>query len=427
VNNFRAMPTGIISSSLPSKQLYYRLFALGVADCRRKSAAESLNKPNRRFLKAQSMTSAGLAMHAAGCLALIGVYAADVRAADTAAVPVFAGEVRRADVPTFLTGLGTVRAFNSVVLTSRVDGQIVKINFDEGQEVHAGDVLVEIDPQPFAAALAQAEATKQKDMAMLGNAKLDLERAQKLVGNGSGTTQQLDTTRAQVAQLEASTKSDQAAIEAAQTQLNYCKIRSPIDGRTGTRQIDAGNIVRASSSNGIVTINQIRPISVDFDLRADSLPQIRARMKSENLAVSALDREDHPIAEGILRVIDNQVNVATGTIRYKATFENADESLWPGEFVTVQVRLQVRAAAITVPTTAVLRGPEGTYAFVIDSAKIVRKRPIDVDFMDKNVAVIGHGLQPGELVVTEGQYRIQSGTSVKIVPQNQQPATEKGS
>jgi multidrug efflux system membrane fusion protein len=346
-------------------------------------------------------------------------------AQNAAPVPVLATQVQRTDVQTFITGLGTVRAYNSVILTSRVDGQIVKINFSEGQEVHLGDVLVEIDPLPFEAALAQAEAAKLKDTAMLGNARLDLERAQKLVGNGSGTTQQLDTTRAQVAQLEASMKSDQAAVDAAQTQLNYCKIRSPIDGRTGTRQIDAGNIVRASNSNGIVTINQIRPISVDFDLRSDSLPQIRAQMKLRSVSVSALDRDDQPIAEGILAVIDNQVNVSTGTIRYKATFENLDETLWPGQFVTVKVRLEVRSAAITIPTTAVLRGPDGTYAFVIDQAQIVHKKPIAVDFINKDVAVIGRGLEPGEQVITEGQYRVQSGTLVKVLREPEH-AVQKG-
>ncbi|MFI5013941.1 MAG: efflux RND transporter periplasmic adaptor subunit [Hyphomicrobiales bacterium] len=333
------------------------------------------------------------------------------------AVPVVAAEVRRADVPIFLIGLGTVRAFNSVLLTSRVDGEIVKINFQEGEEVRAGDVLVEIDAQPLAAALAQAQAAKLKDQAQLGNARLDLDRAQRLVGTGAGTVQQLDTARAQVAQLEASMTADQATIEAAQVQLNYCKIRSPISGRTGTRLIDVGNIVRAGSTSGIVMINQMRPISVEFDLPSESVAQIRDRMKAGAVSVIAQDRNDRELAVGKLAVIDNQVNVATGTIRYKATFENAAESLWPGQFVTIRLQLQVRRNVVTIPLAAMQRGPDDTYAFVIDKGNIVRRQPIKVSFANGEVAVIESGVQSGEQVATDGQYRIEAGTRVEIVPQ----------
>jgi multidrug efflux system membrane fusion protein len=326
-------------------------------------------------------------------------------------------EAERRNVPIFLTGLGNVRAYKSVVLTSRVDGQIVKINFDEGQEVHRGDVLVEIDPQPFAAVLAQAEAAKTRDEALLANARLDFNRAQDLAGKGSGTRQQLDTTRAQVAQLEASGKIDQAAILAAQVQLNYCQIRSPIDGRTGTRQIDEGNIIRANSSSGIVTINQIHPISVDFDLPAEALAQVRAHMASGDTPAVALDRDDRPLAEGKLAVVDNQVNIATGTVRYKATFENIDEKLWPGQFVSIRLQVDVQHDALTVPATAVLRGPEGTYVFIVNAAHVVEKRPVRSGFTNKDVAVVEDGTKPGEQVVIDGQYRIQSGTPVDIQSQ----------
>jgi multidrug efflux system membrane fusion protein len=344
--------------------------------------------------------------------------ASQTAAAEAApAVPVVVAEARRADVPIFLTGLGTVRAFNSVLLTSRVDGEIVKINFQEGDDVRAGDVLVEIDSQPSAAALAQAQATKLKDQAQLANARLDLDRAQKLVGNGAGTTQQLDTARAQVAQIEAGTIADQATIEAAQVQMNYCKIRSPISGRTGTRLIDIGNIVRAGSTSGIVMINQIRPISVAFDLPADSLLQIRDRMKAGAVSVVAQDHDDRELAAGRLAVIDNQVNAATGTIRYKATFDNTSENLWPGQFVTIRLQLEVRRDAVTIPVAAVQRGSEGTYAFVVDNANIVRKRPIKIGFANREVAVVESGVQPGERLATDGQYRIEAGTRVEIVPQ----------
>jgi multidrug efflux system membrane fusion protein len=341
-------------------------------------------------------------------------------------VPVYAAEARRADVPIYVTGLGTVRAYNSVTVTSRVDGQIVKINFAEGQEVHSGDVLVEIDPQPFQAALAQAKAAKLRNQALLSNARLDLDRAQKLVGTGAGTTQQLDTAKSQVAQLEASTASDQAAIDAAQTQLNYCTIRAPISGRTGTRLIDQGNIVRGTNATAIVMINQIHPISVDFDLRADILPEIRQRMKTGDLPATAFDRDDHELQNGKLTVIDNQVNTSTGTIRLKATFDNSDESLWPGQFVTIRLQLEVRHDAITVPPTAVLRGPDGTYVFVVDESRTIRKKPIKVGLLTKDVAVIDDGLVAGEQVVTEGQYRIQAGSLVNVIPTPDQPMDRKG-
>ena len=331
------------------------------------------------------------------------------------AVPVMAGEVGRGDVEIDLSALGTVQAFNSVLLTSRVDGQIVRLNFGEGEDVHAGDVLVELDPQPFEAALAQAQSMKLKDQAQLNNARLDLERAQRLVTTGAGTTQQLDTARAQVAQLEASTKADQAAIDAAQVQLNYSRIRSPLDGRTGTRLVDAGNIVRGNSATGIVMINQIHPVSVSFALPADALSRVRASMKLGDVRIIAQDRNDKKLATGKLAVIDNQINVATATVVCKATFENTDEALWPGQFVNVRIELDVRRNAVTVPPTAVLRGSEGTYAFIIDASSVVEKRPVKVDFSNQRVAVIAEGLSPGEKVVTDGQYRIKAGTLVEVV------------
>lgn len=340
------------------------------------------------------------------------------------AVPVMAVEASRRDVPVTLTGLGTVRAYKSVVLTSRIDGQIVKIDFDEGQNVHRGDVLVEVDPQPFAAALAQAQAAELRDQALLANARLDFNRAQDLAAKGSGTRQQLDTTRAQVAQFEANVKIDQAAITAAQVQLNYCQIRSPIDGRTGTRQLDEGNIVRANSATGLVTINQIQPISVDFDLPAESLQQVRLHLAAGDTTAVALDRDDHVLANGKLAVIDNQVNVATGTVRYKATFENKDEKLWPGQFVSIRLQIETRHDALTVPNTAVLLGPEGSFVFVVTPARVTAKRSVKVGFADKELTVIESGLEAGEQVVTDGQYRVETGTPVTILSQAALDATE---
>jgi membrane fusion protein, multidrug efflux system len=365
-----------------------------------------------------------VALLAAGAVAYLGVVgvlrlsgpqsgARDV----AAAIPVMAGEVRRADVPIFLAGLGTAQAFNSVLVKSRVDGQIVKINFSEGKDVHAGEVLVEIDPAPFAATLAQAQANKLKDQAQLDNARLDLDRFARLAKSGAGTTQQLDTTRALVAQFEAGIKADQAMIDMAQVQLNYSSIRSPIEGRVGTRLVDAGNIVRATDTTGIVTINQIHPIFVTFSLPADSLPQLRAALKGGDIAVTAMDSNGQDLTTGVLAVIDNQINPATGTINYKAQFENADDVLWPGQFVNVRIQVAIRRNVIAVPVTAVQHGPDGPYAFVVGGDHVVQKRPIKLGALNKTTAIIDDGLQSGEQVVTDGQYRIQAGSKVEILTQ----------
>jgi multidrug efflux system membrane fusion protein len=332
-------------------------------------------------------------------------------------IPVMTDKARRADVPIFLTGLGTVQAFNSVLIKSRVDGQIVKIRYEEGKDVHAGDVLVEIDRAPFEAVLAQAEANKLKDQAQLDNARLDLARYTNLAKTFASTTQQVDTARALVAQTEAIVKADQALIDTAQVQLNYSTIRSPIDGRVGTRLVDAGNIVKASDTTGIVSINQIHPIFVSFALPADSLPQLSAATKTGDVVVTALDRGGRTLATGVLAVIDNQINPATGTINYKAKFENGDDALWPGQFVNLRIQLAVRRNVIAVPVTAVQQGPDGPYAFVIGDNRIVQKRSLKVGLLNKTTAIIDDGLQPGEQTVTDGQYRIQAGSKVDATAQ----------
>ena len=338
------------------------------------------------------------------------------------AVPVMTDKARRADVPVFLAGLGTVQAFNSVLIKPRVDGQIVKIRFEEGKDVHAGDILIEIDPAPFEAVLAQAEANKLKDQAQLGNVRHDLARYTDLAKNGAVTAQQLDTTRALAAQTEAIVKADQALIDTAQVQLNYSTIRSPIDGRVGTRLVDAGNIVKASDTTGIVSINQIHPIFVSFALPADSLPQLSAASKTGDVVVTALDRDGRTLATGVLAVIDNQINPATGTINYKAKFENGDDVLWPGQFVNLRIQLAVRRNVIAVPVTAVQQGPDGPYAFVVGGDRIVQKRPLKVGVLNKTTAIIDGGLQAGEQIVTDGQYRIQAGSKVEFAAQTAPPA-----
>jgi membrane fusion protein, multidrug efflux system len=336
-------------------------------------------------------------------------------------VPVTTDKVRRTDVPIFLVGLGTVQAFNSVLIKSRVDGQIVKIRFEEGKDVHTGDVLIEIDRAPFEAVLAQAKANELKDQAQLDNARRDLGRYTSLAKTGAATTQQLDTTQALVDQLEASIKADQALVDTAQVQLNYTTIRSPTDGRVGTRLVDPGNIVRATDTTGIVTVNQIHPIFVTFALPADSLPQLRAGSKTGDVVVTALDRDGQVLATGVLAVIDNQINPATGTINYKAKFENGDDALWPGQFVNLRIQLATRRNVIAVPVTAVQQGPDGTYAFVVGDDRIVQKRTIKVGARNKTTAIVDDGLQPGEQIVTDGQYRIQAGSKVETAAQTASP------
>ena len=302
------------------------------------------------------------------------------RARDVAPpIPVTASTAKRVDFPVFLEGIGSVQAFNSVLVKSRVDGQIVKINFSEGTEVKAGDVLLQIDSAPLEAALAQARANKLKDEAQLNNARLDFGRASQLAASGSGSRQNLDTTRALVAQLEAAVQADQAMIDMAQTQLNYTQIRSPIDGRTGTRLVDLGNMVRATDSSGIVIVNQLRPIFVTFALPADSLPQIRAKEGSIKVLVQHPGGKD--LATGKLAVIDNQINQATGTINYKAVFDNEDEALWPGQFVNVRVEVDIRRNVIAVPASAVQQGPDGSYCFVVgqDDRKVQKHELVDND------------------------------------------------
>ncbi len=328
------------------------------------------------------------------------------------AVPVVAGRVEQADVPLYLTGIGTVQAFNSVLVKARVDGQVVKIDFAEGQEVRGDDLIAELDPRPYAAALAQAKAVQLKDKVLLENAQLDLGRYRTLAAQNSIARQQLDTQAALVEQYRAAINADQAQIDLAALQLSYCSIRSPIDGRLGMRLVDVGNIVRATDTTGIATINQIHPISVVFALPADTLPELRDAMKKSDVAVAAEANDGRRLATGKLAVIDNQINTTTATISYKAVFTNTDNALWPGQFVNVRVLVGTRRGAVAVAATAVLRGPDGTYAFVIGQDHRVAKRAVRVAWSNKELAVIDDGLAPGQQVVTDGQYRIQAGTLV---------------
>jgi multidrug efflux system membrane fusion protein len=333
------------------------------------------------------------------------------------AVPVDTATATRQDVPITLTGLGTVQALNTVTVTARVDGQIQKIAFTEGQDVKAGDLLAQIDPRPFQAALDGAIAKKAQDVATLQNAKLDLKRFQDLALKDFATHQQLDTQNALVAQTEALIQGDQAAIDNARTQLDYTTIKAPIDGRTGFRLVDQGNNVHATDTAGIVTIAEIHPISVIFTLPEDELQAVQQALAAGPVQATAIADDGKTVLDrGKLVLADNMIDQTTGTARFKAEFPNADNTLWPGAFVNVQVLLATQHNALTIPAVAVQRGPDGLFAYVVKPDAKVEARPIKVGVNTGAFAVVDNGLAPGESVVTVGQYRLEPGATVKPTP-----------
>ena len=330
-----------------------------------------------------------------------------------AAIPVVAGTVQRADVPIYLTGIGSVQAFNTVTVKARVDGQIDKIAFNEGQDVKAGDPLVQIDPRPFQAALDQAIGKKGSDAAQLANARIDMTRDVNLATRGAVSQQTADAAKALVAQLEANVQADQAAIDSAKVQLDYTSITAPISGRTGLRLVDQGNIVHATDTTGLVVITQIEPISVVFTLSEDVLPDVTRQMAQGTLKTEALSRDGNTrLGEGTLTLIDNEIDQTTGTMRLKATFPNQDHALWPGQFVNAKLYLSVRHDGITVPASVVQRGPQGDFAYVIKPDRSVEARPIKVAQIQDGVALIDGGLDAGEQVVVDGQYKLRPGSHV---------------
>jgi membrane fusion protein, multidrug efflux system len=329
-------------------------------------------------------------------------------------IPVTAGTVLAEDVPVLLRGIGTVQAYNMVAVKSRVDGQIVKIEFKEGQEVKAGDPLMQIDPRPYQATLQQALAAKQKDEAQLVTAQADLERYGQLVGSGHQTRQSYDQQKGLVAQLQAAIKGDEAQIETAKLNLSYADIRAPIDGRLGAKLVDSGNLVRATDNTTLVTITEVRPIFVNFTLPQGTLDEIRENHRKAPLVVRAYSGDGgKQLGEGKLTLIDNTIEQATGTIRLKARFDNEDESLWPGEFVSVQVISAMRRGIATVPSQTIQEGPSGRYAYVIRPDDTVERRAVDVAAVQNGIAVVTKGLSPGERIVVSGQYRLTDGARVK--------------
>ena len=344
------------------------------------------------------------------------------------AIPVDTASATNRDIPVYLSGLGTVQALNTVTITSRVDGQLQKVAFTEGQDVKAGDVLAQIDPRPFKAALDQAIAKKAQDIAQLKNAQLDLQRFAPLLTKGYATHQQVDTQQALIDQLQSQIQGDEATIENAQTQLVYTTITAPLDGRTGFRLVDQGNIVHATDTTGIVVITQLHPISVVFTVPEENLLAITQAMSAGPVIATALASDGTTeLDQGRVALVDNQIDQATGTARLKAEFDNRGNKLWPGEFVNVRILMQTQGNALTVPSAAVQHGIDGLFVYVVTPDETVEARPVKVGTDTGEFAVVESGLHIGEQVVVKGQYRLQPGARIKSKPVGSDTASASGS
>jgi membrane fusion protein, multidrug efflux system len=330
------------------------------------------------------------------------------------AIAVDTAAVTHADVPIYLTGLGTVQAFYTVTVTARVDGELQKIGFTEGQTVHKGDLLAEIDPRPNQAAYEQALATKVKDAAQLANAKRDLERYTILQPQDLASKQTVDTQRATVDQLNAQLQVDQAVIDNARTQLDYTRIVSPINGRTGIRLVDPGNIVHAAATTGIVVVTQVQPISVIFTLPEEDLVAVNAALSAGPVIVTTVSRDGRTeLDQGTLSLVDNEIDQTTGTARLKATFSNLHNTLWPGQYVNARVLVRTDRNVLTLPTAAVQLGPNGPFTYVVKSDSTVEVRQLKIGDESGGLTVVNTGLALNEHVVTSNQYRLQAGVHVR--------------
>lgn len=340
------------------------------------------------------------------------------------AMPVAVAKVETRDLPVYLSGLGSVQAFYTVLVKTRVDGQLVAVNFREGQEVKKGELLIQIDPRPFQAVVDQAEATLSKDQSSLNDAKINLDRFKQLFQEGVISRQQLDTQTSLVGQLEGAVKADQAQVESAKLNLTYTRITAPISGRVGLRLVDPGNIVHASDPNGLLLLTQMHPIAVVFTLPEDQLATVAQHMHRSALAVDAYSRDDQTkLASGKLLTIDNQIDATTGTAKLKAVFDNQEQALWPNQFVNCRLLLETRKNSTVVPSAAIQRGPQGAYVFTVKQDKTAEMRQVTVALMDGNFAGISSGLTPGELVVTDGQDKLQPG--IHVEPRTGAPPANK--
>ena len=340
-----------------------------------------------------------------------------------AAVPVSVAAAARRDLPIYLNGLGAVQALYTIGIHSQVDGKLIEVAFTEGQHVKKDDVLAKIDPRLYQAALDQAKAKKAQDVAQLGAAEKDLTRFKTLALKSFETQQNVDLQQAKVDQFTASIAADDAAIETAQTQLDYTIIRAPSDGRIGVRQVDPGNLVRASDAGSIATLTRTQPIAVMFTLPAGSLDDVRDAMGRGDVEVTAFDQNNRrALSTGKLLLIDNQIDQTTATIRLKAMFANQDERLWPGEFVNARLLIETRTAALAIPSSAVQRGPQGLFAWVVSPRNIAQTRKIEVGPTAGDLTIVASGLADGERVVTDGQYKLQQDVPVTITAPAPGPA-----
>ena len=342
--------------------------------------------------------------------------AAKAKAAASAPVPVVAAAARVGDIPVYLTGLGSVTALNTAAVKSRVDGQLFRIDFREGQMVKEGQLLAELDPRPFQVQLMQAQGQKAKDEAALQNARVDLNRYEVLMKEDAIPKQQLDTQAATVKQDEAAVQSDQAQVESAKLNLAYCRIAAPIAGRVGLRQVDVGNIVHASDANGIVMVNEVQPITVIFTIAADRLPQVLQQMHAgRQLQVDAFDRDlKNRLAGGALAAVDNQIDQSTGTVRLRAVFPNQEDALFPSQFVNARLLVDTLRNTVLVPTAAIQRSPTQTFVYRVKPDKTVENHEVVVQLTEGDTTALRGGLAPGDLVVTDGVDRLRPG--MKVAP-----------
>jgi membrane fusion protein, multidrug efflux system len=365
-----------------------------------------------------------------GIVAAVGAFFAGCSAADSkhraqAAGPhpvsVAVAPVEKQDVPVYLSGLGAVTAFNTANIKSRVDGQIMSVNFREGQDVREGELLIEIDARPYQVQLEQMQAQLFRDQAQLRDAKLNLDRYVALIPSGSIAQQQVDTQKALVDQLDGTVRNDQAQIDSAKLNIVYCHITAPFNGRVGLRQVDPGNIVHATDTNPMLILTQLQPIAVIFTLPEDVLPTVAKQMRSGALEVDAFSRDDQTkLASGKLLTIDNQIDPTTGTAKLKAVFDNKENMLWPNQFVNADLLLEMRKNSTVVPTAAILRGPQGTFVYAVNPDKTVLDKPVTVALTQGDTTVISEGVNPGDTVVTDGQDKLQRGS--KIEPRGGPPS-----
>src|ERR1700729_4128791 len=363
------------------------------------------------------------------CAAFVACTGGDAKQGAQAAAPravsVAIAPVTQQDMPVYLVGLGSVTAFYTANIKSRVDGQIMRVNFQEGQTVKEGDLLILIDPRPYQVQLEQMQAQLFKDQASLRDARLNFDRFTTLIPSGSIAQQQVDTQKSLVDQLDGQVRTDQAQIDNAKLELVYCNITAPFTGRVGLRQVDPGNIVHAADTNPMLILTQLQPIAVVFTLPEDQLPIVAQHMKNSTLLVEAYSRDNQiKLATGKLQTIDNQIDQTTGTAKLKAVFDNKDNQLWPNQFVNANLLLETRKNSTTVPTAAILRGPQGTFVYAVNADKTVKDKAVTVSLTQGDTTVITDGVNPGDTVVTDGQDKLQTGSHIE--PRSTAPATGAG-